>query len=67
MTDVLASKSDTFHGGVEKSKRRVAVFDSGFKMIHETPRTDDPSLTASSITTTESELTQTTDFAVGAP
>jgi hypothetical protein len=42
MTDVLASKSDNFHGGVEKSKRRVAGFDSQFKMIHETPISDDP-------------------------
>jgi hypothetical protein len=36
MTDVLASKSDP------KSERRVAVFDSLFKMITEQPGSDDP-------------------------
>jgi Ulp1 family protease len=36
MTDILASKTDP------KSKRRVAVFDSSFKIITEQPGGDDP-------------------------
>jgi hypothetical protein len=56
MTDVLASKSDT------KSERRVAVFDSRFKMINEHPRSDDPIFNREFY-----HYDHTADFAVGAP